>query len=163
MSRAKLRVAILYGADLHEADLSVADLYEANLRGANLYGADLRGANLSQVKGLLNPSRWIKDNFKRTKEGYIVYKAFGHTIYNQKCFGTIKKGKIIREVVNPDRGTDCGCGINFATLNWVKNNYSNSTIRKCLLRWEDLATLVVPFNTNGKARCGSLKVLEIVK
>ncbi|ELW2850392.1 pentapeptide repeat-containing protein [Salmonella enterica] len=40
-SRADLRDANLYGADLRGADLRDADL-----RGANLYGADLRGADL---------------------------------------------------------------------------------------------------------------------
>lgn len=50
-SRASLRDADLYGADLCGADLRGADLYGANLRGADLrgaylYGADLCGASL---------------------------------------------------------------------------------------------------------------------
>ncbi|EID8270276.1 pentapeptide repeat-containing protein, partial [Salmonella enterica] len=43
-SRADLRGANLYGADLCGANLYGADLYGANLCDANLYGADLRGA-----------------------------------------------------------------------------------------------------------------------
>ena len=50
-SRANLRDADLYGAnlcgaDLRDADLRGADLRGANLRDADLYGANLRGANL---------------------------------------------------------------------------------------------------------------------
>ncbi|EEH5573673.1 pentapeptide repeat-containing protein [Salmonella enterica subsp. enterica serovar Typhimurium] len=45
-SRADLRGADLYGADLCGADLRGADLYGANLCGADLRGADLYGANL---------------------------------------------------------------------------------------------------------------------
>ncbi|HGP3618763.1 TPA: pentapeptide repeat-containing protein [Yersinia enterocolitica] len=49
-SRADLRDANLYGANLCGADLRDANLYGANLRGANLRGANLRGANLCGAK-----------------------------------------------------------------------------------------------------------------
>ncbi|MDJ7827544.1 pentapeptide repeat-containing protein [Salmonella enterica] len=45
-SRANLRDADLFGANLCGADLRGADLLGANLRGANLRDANLRGANL---------------------------------------------------------------------------------------------------------------------
>ncbi|ECD9464199.1 pentapeptide repeat-containing protein [Salmonella enterica] len=45
-SRADLRGADLYGANLHDADLRGANLYGADLHDANLRGANLRGANL---------------------------------------------------------------------------------------------------------------------
>ncbi|EHI7963335.1 TPA: pentapeptide repeat-containing protein [Salmonella enterica subsp. enterica serovar Agona] len=45
-SRADLRGANLYGADLCDANLYGADLRGADLCDANLYGADLRGADL---------------------------------------------------------------------------------------------------------------------
>ncbi|ENG3076691.1 pentapeptide repeat-containing protein [Salmonella enterica] len=45
-SRADLRDANLYGANLCGANLRDADLYGANLCDANLRGADLRGADL---------------------------------------------------------------------------------------------------------------------
>ena len=53
-SRADLRGANLFGANLSDADLPGADLSCANLRGADLSGADLscanlRGANLSNA------------------------------------------------------------------------------------------------------------------
>ncbi|EAN8180423.1 pentapeptide repeat-containing protein [Salmonella enterica] len=45
-SRANLRGADLYGANLCDANLRGADLYGANLCDTNLRGADLYGANL---------------------------------------------------------------------------------------------------------------------
>ncbi|ENG6270425.1 pentapeptide repeat-containing protein [Yersinia enterocolitica] len=45
-SRADLRDADLYGANLCDANLCDANLYGANLRDANLCDADLYGANL---------------------------------------------------------------------------------------------------------------------
>ncbi|PVM57768.1 pentapeptide repeat-containing protein [Salmonella enterica] len=45
-SRANLRGADLFDANLRGADLRGADLFDANLCDADLRGADLRGANL---------------------------------------------------------------------------------------------------------------------
>ncbi|EHE2962872.1 pentapeptide repeat-containing protein, partial [Salmonella enterica subsp. arizonae serovar 48:z4,z24:-] len=45
-SRADLRGANLFGANLCDANLRDANLCDANLRDANLCDADLRGANL---------------------------------------------------------------------------------------------------------------------
>ena len=47
LSDADLRGANLFGANLSDADLRGADLSCANLRGADLSGANLRGADLS--------------------------------------------------------------------------------------------------------------------
>jgi hypothetical protein len=107
----------------------------------------------------------MDENFRFTDEGYIVYKAFGVglTTYCQKTFGEIDSGKYIVETVNPLPTVDCGCGINFATLDWVRANYCVAQIRECLIEWKDLATLVVPYNTDGKARVGRLKVGKIVR
>ena len=154
-----------------EKDGQRADLYGANLRGANLYGADLReanlrGADLSETKGLLNPTTWLREKFKTTPEGLIVYKALGDTYQPAPSHWTTAPGEYLEEVVNPDRGTDCGCGVNFATPEWIQANYSgriqNGTVQvwECLIEWLDLASVVVPFNTDGKARCGRLKLLR---
>ena len=74
----------------------------------------------------------------------------------------IKPDSIIEEVVNPERQNDCGCGINVAPLQWVKDNYKGE-IWKCLIEWPWLAGVIVPFNTDGKIRCERVRLLEIVK
>ena len=165
LSGAKLPGANLSGADLSGANLFGADLFWADLSRANLSGANLSGADLSQVKGLLNPTEWMAENFSSTDDGYIVYKAFGKglTTYSQSCFGKIRNGKYITEIVNPFPTVGCGCGINFATLDWVRANYPEAQIRECLIEWKDLATLVVPYSTDGKARVGRLRIGRIVR
>ena len=164
LHEADLREADLFVADLHKANLSEADLYRANLRGADLYHAnlsganlsgvnlseaDLRNANLSGVKELLDSVAWIEENFEMRDDGWIVaYKAVGETIFVSP-WGEPQPGMEITEVCNPCRTVDCGCGINVATLEWVKANYPDHAI------WEILVHpvgAVVPYATDGKFR-----------
>jgi hypothetical protein len=150
--------SVLRGANLRGADLSDADLRGANLRGANLRGADLSGAN-----GLFNPLEFLKENFMQTEKGFIVYKTFNNQ-YSSPSSWMIKEGSVITEVVNYDASSECACGINFATREWIEKNVNKEcVIWKCLLTWEGLATLCVPYNTDGKARCGKLLLLKIEK
>jgi len=150
-------------ADLSGADLSDANLIDANLIRADLSGANLRGADLSGAKGLKTAKDYLSQ-FERTKNGIYVYKTFG--AYNTPPdYWTIKHKSFIEEVVNPDRCTECGSGVNFATLDWIKNDESASKLPvwKCLIHWEDMADVVVPFGTDGKARCARLQLIEVVK
>ncbi len=165
LSGADLRRADLSGADLRRADLSGANLRGANLRGANLSGADLRradlrGANLSDATGLLDPAEYMEANFERTADGFIVYKSFG-TNYPPPAGWVIEPGAILTEVVNPDRGTDCGCGINVAPRDW--SSFGSGDLWRCLIRYEWLPGVVVPFHTDGKIRTSRLQLLEIVE
>ena len=155
-------------ANLTDADLTDADLTGANLTGADLTRADLRdadltGADLSDSKGLL-PAREFMGKFKHDKLGVIVYKLIGDTYYKSPDYWNIIPGSFLEEVVNPLPTLDCACGVNFATLEWCEKNenYSKSKLWKCRIRWIDLADVVVPYNTDGKARCGRLELLEIV-
>jgi hypothetical protein len=70
---------------------------------------------------------------------------------------------VLTEIVNPDRCTDCGCGVNFGTRDWVAKNYPDADLWRCRIDWIDLAGVVVPFNTDGKARCGRLTLLEKIE
>lgn len=101
------------------------------------------------------------ENFKTTEEGYIVYKCFDGQYTHPKSW-KIEKGSYIEEEVNSCRADICGCGINFATEEWVRDNYKNP-VWECLIEWRDACTIVVPYNTGGKARCGRIKLLKIVK
>ena len=158
---ADLRWANLSGVDLSGADLSGADLRGANLREANLRGANLRWADLSGCKGLLSPIDYLKRKFEKTKKGYICYKTF-NTNYPVPDYWKIQENSIITEVVNPSRTTDCACGVNVGTLKWVKDNNDGDKIWKCLIEWEWLVGVVVPYNTDGKIRCEKVRLLEVI-
>ena len=161
LSSANLSGANLSSADLSYATLSYANLSGATLRDADLNSADLRDANLSGAKNLLNPCKWLSDNFEHDDLGYIVYKSFSNTTYDAPRRWKISAGEFIEEVINPCATTECGCGVNFATLKWVKQNHEESGIWRCRIRWMDLPGVAVYYGTDGKARCSKLELLEI--
>ena len=161
LSGANLSEADLSGADLRYADLSEADLRYADLSGANLSEADLSGADLSGAKELLSSIDYLKEYFEFTSNGIIAYKTFNGS-YNPPEKWVIQSGSIITENVNPSRTDLCGCGVNVAPLDWVRNHYKGD-IWKVLIRWEWLAGVVVPYNTDGKIRCERVELVEIVE
>ena len=162
LSGADLRRADLRRADLSGADLSGADLRRADLSGADLSGADLRRADLSGAKGLLSAIDFLKEHFEMTNEGFIAYKTFGSE-YNPPEKWVIQPGSVITENVNFDTTNTCGCGINVAPLKWVQNVYGGDDIWKVLIRFEWLAGVCVPYNSDGKIRCERVQLLEIVE
>ena len=167
LSGADLSGADLSGADLRRADLSGADLRRADLSGADLSGADLSGADLSGAdlsgaKGLLSAIDFLKEHFEMTNEGFIAYKTFGSE-YNPPEKWVIQPGSVITENVNFDTTNTCGCGINVAPLKWVQNTYGGDDIWKVLIRFEWLAGVCVPYNSDGKIRCERVQLLEIVE
>ena len=165
LRRADLSGADLSGADLSDANLSGADLSDANLSGANLSGADLSGADLSGAdlsgaKNFFNPIKWMSENFEHDDLGFIVYKTFG--AYYKQPEWKIEAGSFIEENVNPLPTNDCGCGINFATIKWIKNDQNNPGIWRCRIHWMDCVGVVIPYNTDGKARCSRLELIGII-
>jgi len=165
LSGADLRGANLSGANLSDANLSHADLSDANLShadlsGANLSGANLSGANLSGAKGILNPIEYLEKNFERNDQGIIVYKSFKENFLPNPNW-VIKEGSIIEEVVNPLPTVECGCGINVATKEYVKRNCYKQ-IWECLIRWEWLAGVVVPYQTDGAIRASKVQLIKPV-
>ena len=166
LSGSDLRGANLMGADLSGADLMGANLSRANLsrsdmRGAKLSRSDMRGANLSQVNGLLNPIDYIKENFETTTEGIICYKTFSEH-YTPPSSWIISPGSVIEEVVNYLPNCDCASGVNVATLDWVKRQTCGA-IWKCLVKWEWLPGIVVPYNTDGKIRAARVQLIEQIE
>lgn len=169
LSGTNLHGANLSGADLSGADLSHADLSRADLSNVNLPGANLSGANLSGAKNLLSAIDFLDSHFVRSTDGYIVYKTFnGSGLYRSPDRWDIKPGSIIEETVNPDRCMLLGSGINVAPLEWVKR-HCGGEIWKCLIRWEWLLGVVVPYNVilsntmEGMIRCERLELIEIVE
>ena len=161
LSKANLRWADLSGVNLSKANLRWADLSGVNLSEADLRWADLRWADLSEAKGLLSAVNFIDAHFERTADGYIAYKTFNSS-YVAPDSWKIEKGAVIEEVVNFDRCTDCGCGINVAPLEWVKQ-HMNGEIWKVLIRWEWLCGVCVPYMSDGKIRCEKVELVEVVR
>ena len=161
LSGADLRCANLSGANLRSANLSGADLRSADLRRA-----DLRCADLSSVKYITSAIDFIESHFEKTKDGYIAYKIFNMN-YNIPKYWEIKPGSVINEVVNPERQCECGCGINVATLEWLKDHRNIKKDKfetwKVLIEWDWLPGVIVPYNSDGKIRCERVRLLEIVE
>ena len=166
LREANLRAADLSEADLREANLRWADLRAANLRAAdlsraNLSGADLSGANLSGAKGILSAAEWLANNFECDDKGYLVYRA-QNSCYKHPDHWVFELGKFLTEVPNPDRCTLCGCGVSFSTEKWCRKEYK-SPYWRCRINWRDLPDVVVPFGTDGKARCARLELIEKIE
>ena len=166
LSRADLSGAGLSGADLRWANLSGADLSRADLSGADLSRADLRRADLrwANLSGadLMSSINFLEAHFERTTDGYIVYKCFGAQ-YKAPEKWEIKPGSVLEETVNPLRTCDCGSGINVAPLGWVRSHCNTRPIWKLLIRWEWLAGVVCPYNSDGKIRCERAELVEVVE
>ena len=145
-----------------KATLSGTNLRYANLSRADLSGADLCGADLCGATGLLNPIDYLAEKFERTEDGYVVYKVFNEC-YASPTKWKVEPGEIITEEVNFCRTNDCGCGINAAPLKWVKRKYPEKDIYKLLIKWEWLAGVVVPYNTDGKIRCARAQIIGKVE
>ena len=158
---ADLRHANLSGAVLRHANLSGAVLRRANLIGADLRHADLRRADLSgAINDFTNPIDFIVENFERVPDGVIVYKAFGEN-YSPPSKWAIMPGAILEEEVNYTRTSECACGVNVATMGWIRRNVNDSKdVWRCLIRWEWLPGVCVPYHTNGKIRAARVMLLK---
>ena len=162
MRGANLSGANLRGANLSGADLLYTNLSRADLSHAELSRADLSHANLSDATGLLNPIDYLAEKFERTEDGYVVYKIF-NGCYEPPAKWKVEPGEVITEEVNSCRVDECGCGINAAPLEFVKRNFPGKDIYKLLIKWEWLAGVVVPYNTDGKIRCSRALIIEKVE
>lgn len=149
-----LEEASLFRCDLYSASFFASDLTECVIE------SDVSHTDMSCVKGILSSSDWMKANLQKIEEGYVVYKAVGNTTFDPPKSWVVGKGCVLEEVVNPCRNEACGCGVNFGTARWVWSNYAYSHYWKCLIRWEDLPDVVIPYNTDGKGRCARLYLLE---
>ena len=57
---------------------------------------------------------------------------------------------------------DCACGVNVGTETWCQRTYVDAPLWRCLVKWEWMPSLVVPYNTDGKVRVGRVKLFELV-
>lgn len=169
MRNADFRNAFLCSAVLHKVDARDAVFYRADCSGADfsgaeLHDADLRQANLSGARGLASQIDYLDANFERTAEGYIAYKVFG--MYRKvPSAWRVAPGAVITETVCYDRTSPCGSGVNVATLRWVKARCDDKhrPIWKCLIRYEWLAGVCVPYASDGKIRTERVELVEVVR
>lgn len=128
----------------------------ADLTRAKIVDAKISMVNFSGVKGLDIPS--VLAELERTDNGFIAYKTF-HEMYSPPEHWIIKKGSVITENVNPSIFETCGCGINVATLKWVR-------YRTEKLVWEVEipfdAQIVVPLFTYGKFRVNRCRLIRSI-
>jgi uncharacterized protein YjbI with pentapeptide repeats len=164
LSHRDLSNSILSHSDLSYSDLINSDLSHSDLSNSNLHGCNLINSDLSGAKGIATAKDYLSQ-FEKDRKGIIVYKAIGNTYQPLPTYWDIKPLSFLEEVVNPSRTVDCGSGVNFATLDWIKKNFEEDEISiwKCRILWEDLADVVVPYNTDGKARCARLQLIEPLK
>lgn len=123
----------------------------------------------SQCPALFSQSDFLKKYFQRNEDntGYIVYKIFDY-IFSPCKEWNICRDSIIEENCDMNRFKACSYGINVATLSWAMRHasspYSEKSIPiwKCEINDDWLADVCVPYESNGKIRCGKLKLLDIV-
>ncbi len=164
MCKADLRNADLRNANMCEADLCGADLRCANLHNADLRRADLRGADLSNAQNIENQNSadYILANFDRVEDGIIAYKTFNNCQQPNPNW-VIEERSVIEENVNHNRTDNCGCGVNVATLDWIKKHGGQGRdIWRCLIRWEWLSDVAVPYHTDGKIRAGRVQLIKVI-
>jgi len=152
----KSEVDAYFGESRLNIDFTGSDLSDIYISDCNT-----SSMNLSQTTGIKKPKEFMNENFEKDEKGWIVYKGFGYE-YPPNPNWVIQPGSYIEETVNPDRSNTCGCGINFATIKWIDENYRHAQIWKCRVEFEDACGIIVPYETSGKARCDRLQIIEMI-
>jgi len=97
--------------------------------------------------------------------GLIAYKTFG-TYFESPGHWEIKQGAVLTESVNRDPWTECACGVNICTAEWLAKTLRHevgreyNTIWRVLIEWADLGSVVVPHRSDGKFRAARVRLLS---
>jgi hypothetical protein len=177
---ADLKRANLEGVNLERANLKEADLYGAYLRDANLREADLTNANLihaefkyahlNKTKGIISQKNWLDKTFKKGPDFYIVYTILGSSNWCSQFYQyenwEIEKNSFIERECYPYRTRWRDEGICFGLFDWMKEERDTflpaGNIWECRLYFKDLFDVVVPYATNGYARCSKLQLIKVI-
>jgi hypothetical protein len=167
LGRAMFDNAKLFDVYFIDSGLCIATFVNAVMYNVTWQQIDIGIVDLSGVKGLPDPSKWMEENFLALSNGYIVYKSFSPTTPYaniRPASWVIKAGEYIEEVVNQSPTVTCGCGVNFGTFGYIQKQFwyrkNNHNIWMCLIEWKDLPSVVVPYNTEGAARCSRLQLIR---
>ena len=174
LRHANLRGANLRHTDLRDADLEGADLIRTNLRGAdvdgaNLIGADLAGADLTHTQLIrsvgFDPRRWValyeRKYLPGVQHAYKLVESTGHGVYRGGIdyLAALNSGEVIEvEDADTDERTECGPGINVATLAWcLRERRPEHRILIVAFDAGDIAA--IPWTGDGKFRLRRCRVV----
>jgi hypothetical protein len=123
--------------------------------------------------GIDNTSEFLK-TLERDELGFICYKRQGRkrndnaavsrfeTAYISPAYWNYVPGSFLEENVDNDRTEQCSYGINVGDFVFCMKHYPSAPLWKCRIRYEDILSMVIPHDTDGKFRAGRLELLEIV-
>ena len=158
---ANLWAADLGGADLGGADLRAANLGAANLGDADLGDANLRDANLWGAKGLaperVNDLLLLLDQVGPIRAYKLVDSAYQSPIQSSGKI-TYRMGETVEAKADTDPDTQCGKGINLATLPWCLKNWQ-SGYRVLVMEFKKTDIAAIPIG-DGKFRVSKAKVIR---
>jgi hypothetical protein len=168
-SLSSITATTFYLTSLTKSSFSQSIMEDCTLKECNLLDVVFRSARFSSVDfsgstGVFDPSEWMRSNLEKTSEGYIVYKTFGE-LYRPSVSWDIRPGAIIEENVNPCVTQTCSSGINVSTARYRARKVTWGTLSpvwKCLIRWEWLPGVVVPWDTEGGFRCSKLQLIDVI-
>ena len=138
-----------------KTNLARADLAGANLAGANLAGADLAGAkNFNKL--LSTPLYMLLDQPGKIR-AYKIVNSKNEGIFRGGVKYIIGKS-VLEKSADCDEATQCGRGINLATLDWCMKEWCKGRkILICEFEAKDIAA--IPIATDGKFRVHRCEVV----
>ncbi len=117
--------------------------------------------------------------FKKDEKGILVYKILskkGGPYYKMPSYWKIEPGAFLQTGCDPNIHDACSFGVNFSTKKWAMaapspnswsynkgTNLQGCQIWLCRIRFEDIPGVVVPVQTDGKARCERLELIRPLK
>ena len=151
LARANLTGAYLTGAYLTGADLTEANLYEANLYEANLYGA--KGINKYRTTSL-----YILADQPGKIRAYKMVNTESEGIYRGGIKYEVGQSYSVDEY-DGDEQSQCGAGINLATLDWCLRYYQPG-YRILIAEFTAKDIVAIPIGSDGKFRVKRCKIVR---
>ena len=143
------------------ANLWAANLGGANLGAANLRDADLGGANLWAAKGLaperVNDLLLLLDQVGPIRAYKLVDSAYQSPIQSSGKI-TYRMGETVEAKADTDPDTQCGKGINLATLPWCLKNW-HPGYRVLVMEFKKTDIAAIPIG-DGKFRVSKCRVVR---
>ena len=116
---------------------------------------------------IIGSNTYLKERFEKVEGGWHAYKIFG-SMHAPPPDWKLEPGNWLEDPgLHDNPSTLCAPGINVANdRNWIvdflysENLYGNFDLWRVFI--PDEATIVVPFETDGKIRVNRLQLLEVI-